>query len=73
MNESVLKAIKKDGDLERQVGKLVRMATNSIQNPVVTTAEVAEALEVSKAAAFEALEASPHTDQKAAGDTHVWW
>lgn len=54
-------------------GQYVKMEKNKVHNPVVSTAEVAEALEVSEETAYDLLSESPLTNEKAVGDSHVWW
>lgn len=53
--------------------RVVKVETNRVYNPVVSTEEVAEELEISTEEAFELLEEAPRPSGKPVGDTHIWW
>lgn len=62
-----------DADLSEEAKKFVKMERNKVYNPAISTAEVAEELEVSEEVAHDALEESPYLEKKAVGDTQIWW
>ncbi|USZ69409.1 hypothetical protein NGM10_06650 [Halorussus salilacus] len=62
-----LNATPKDAD------RVVKMETNRVYNPVVSTEEVAEELGIGTEETFELLEEAPRPSGKQVGDTHVWW
>lgn len=57
----------------KEAGRVVRMETNTVYNPAISTEEVAEELGISTEEAFELLEEAPRPDGKPVGETHIWW
>lgn len=53
--------------------RVVKREKNRVYNPVVSTEEVAEKLDIRTDEAFELLEAAPRPDGKPVGNTTVWW
>lgn len=53
--------------------RVVKCETNRVYNPVVSTEEVAQELDISSEKAFELLEEAPRPDGKPVGESHVWW
>lgn len=62
-----------DSALVRKAKQFVRTETNKVYEPVVFTSEVADELGVSEEEARDALEESPHVDEKEVDGVSVWW
>ncbi|MDG5821928.1 hypothetical protein [Natronococcus sp. A-GB7] len=55
------------------VAQVVKQRTSKISNPVVSTEEVAEALDIPEEEAFDRLEEDPNVSGKLVGESHGWW
>lgn len=73
MRESLREEISVGQDLSQEAKRIVKRETNSVYEPVMFTAEVAEALDISEEAVYELLDAHPAIDKKEVAGTAVWW
>ena len=67
MNESIREETSPGDDLSDEAKRVVKRGTNSVYEPVMFTAEVAEALDISEDAVRDALNAHPAIDKKSQG------
>lgn len=74
MREAVAADDEDEDELDPEAAaRVVRMETNAAYEPVLSTEEVAEELDISVARAFELLDEGTRPRGKAIGDTHAWW